>query len=101
MKPSERLAEIEIRFGYGIDFDMSLRERDGHWLIARVKRLTEALEKCPKEIEGWENLLIKAHKDCPYANPKEAEREHQNKMNLLGVIKSKLTKLVCKAVNEE
>ena len=43
------------------------------------------------EIEGWERLLIKAHEGCPYSNPKEAEREHKNTMNLLATIKSKLT----------
>lgn len=43
-----------------------------------------------KEIEGWESLLIKAHDTAPYANPKEAAREHKNTMNLLGTIKSKL-----------
>jgi len=44
------------------------------------------------EIEGWENLLIKAHAETPYANPKEADREHRNTMNLLAVIKNKLRK---------
>ena len=45
-----------------------------------------------KEVEGWENLERKIFAELPFANPKEAEREHGNTMRLLAVIKSKLEK---------
>ena len=51
-----------------------------------------AMKDAIREIEGWEMLQIKAFNELPFANPKEAEREHKNTMNLLGVIKSKLIK---------
>lgn len=46
MTPSERLKEIEERTGLEFQLDDLLfqKERDIEWLIARVKRLTEALE---------------------------------------------------------
>lgn len=61
----------------------------------RIHYLSQEAYKCGiafavKEIEGWESLLIKAHEGCPYSNPKEADREHRNQMNLLATIKSKL-----------
>ena len=51
-----------------------------------------AMQLAIDEIDGWEKLMTKAHAVTPYANPKEAEREHGNTMRLLAVIKSKLTK---------
>lgn len=45
-----------------------------------------------REIEGTEMLMIKAHTELPYSNPKEAEREHKNLMNILGGIKYRLKK---------
>ena len=43
-----------------------------------------------REIEGTEMLMLKAHKELPYSNPKEAEREHGNTMRLLATIKNGL-----------
>ena len=43
-----------------------------------------------QEIEGTEALMIKAHSELPYSNPKEAEREHGNLMRVLAVMKSRL-----------
>ena len=43
-----------------------------------------------RAIEDTEALHIKAMAEVPYANPKEAEREHKNQMNTLAVIKSRL-----------
>lgn len=43
-----------------------------------------------REIEGTERLLTKAHKELPYANPEEAEREYNNQMNVLKVLKGSL-----------
>ena len=40
-----------------------------------------------RQIEGTEALFIKAHKELPYANPKEADREHRNQMNTLAMLK--------------
>jgi lactam utilization protein B len=45
-----------------------------------------------RQIEGTELLHIKAHKELPYSNPKEAEREHKNLVSTLAVLKSILTK---------
>lgn len=45
MIPKDHLKEIEIRFGYGTTFDMSLREKDGHWLIQQIKKLIEIVDK--------------------------------------------------------
>lgn len=52
----------------------------------RALALTEAIE----EVQGWRSLTIKAHNECKYIDPKEALREVKNKLNLLGVIESKL-----------
>lgn len=57
------------------------------------KSYDKGLTTVVEEIEGWQNLLVKALNEIPYANPKEAEREHNNTMNLLNVIKNKLIKL--------
>jgi hypothetical protein len=43
-----------------------------------------------REIEGTEMLFIKAHRERPYANPIEAEREHKNLMNVLMMLKKSL-----------
>lgn len=43
-----------------------------------------------REIEGTEMLYQKAHKELPYANKEEAEREHKNQMNTLATIKAAL-----------
>lgn len=43
-----------------------------------------------EEVQGWRALTIKAHNECRYVDPKEALREVKNKLNLLGVIESKL-----------
>jgi hypothetical protein len=51
-----------------------------------------AITDAIREIEGWEMLLIKARKEVPYTDEKEADREHGNQMNLLATIKSKLEK---------
>lgn len=48
------------------------------------------VKEAVKEVQGWRDISIKAHKACTYTNPKEAEREHKNQLNLLGVIESKL-----------
>ena len=40
-----------------------------------------------RQIEATEMLMIKAHKELPYANPKEAEREHGNMMRMLATLK--------------
>lgn len=45
-----------------------------------------------ESIEGTEALMIKAHSELPYSNPKEADREHKNTMNLLGTLKYSLSK---------
>jgi len=43
-----------------------------------------------REIEGIEMLHIKAFKELPFADPKEAEREHKNQMNTLATLKHSL-----------
>ncbi len=40
-----------------------------------------------RQIEATEMLMTKAHKELPYANPKEAQREHDNLMRMLGTMK--------------
>lgn len=42
------------------------------------------------EVQGWRELTIKAHNECSCINPDEHVRETTNKLNLLGVIESKL-----------
>lgn len=59
-----------------------------HWLYQECYKL--GVKFAIQEIEGWETLLEKAHKELPYSNPKEADREHGNKMRLLATIRSKL-----------
>ena len=44
------------------------------------------------EIEATERLHIKAFSELPFANPKDAEREHKNMINVLAVLKSILLK---------
>ena len=61
-----------------------------HYLSEQAFRL--GLKFAIREIEGTERLLIKAMNTVPYANPKEAEREHKNQMNTLAVLKSILIK---------
>ncbi len=48
--------------------------------------LRDAIE----EIRGWRELTVKAFREFPCVDPKEAARECRNKLNLLGVIESKL-----------
>lgn len=50
----------------------------------------KGLDVAIKEVSGWESLMVKAFEEITYSNPKEAEREHKNTMNLLGTIKRKL-----------
>lgn len=45
-----------------------------------------------RKIEETEFLFTKAHKELPYSNPKEAEREHKNQMNTLSNLKYTLAK---------
>ena len=54
------------------------------------KAFDKGLAIAVDEIEGWKLLLIKAQAEIPYANPAEAKREHDNTMNLLNIIISKL-----------
>lgn len=54
----------------------------------------KGLHEAVLEIEGWERLQTKAFNELPFANPSEAEREHKNTMNLLAVIKSKISKKI-------
>jgi hypothetical protein len=42
------------------------------------------------EIEGTEQLFIKAHQKLKYSDPVEAEREHKNQMNTLATLKYRL-----------
>jgi len=64
---------------------------------ARAEGIAVALKEAVLEVQGWRELTIMAHKECAYSNPKEADREHRNTLNLLGVIESKLR---AKVVND-
>ena len=57
-----------------------------HYLSQEAYKL--GLKYAIRQIEGTEMLLMKALKEIPYANPKEAERENQNQMNILGNLKA-------------
>jgi hypothetical protein len=48
----------------------------------------ETWEAAGEEIRGWMRLHIKSQETTPYANPKEALREHRNQMNMLGTLLS-------------
>lgn len=54
------------------------------------KGVNRGLQESVEEIRGWKSLLIKAHETTPYANPKEAKREHDNTVRLLDVMISKI-----------
>lgn len=43
-----------------------------------------------KEIDATVALFKKAHAEIPYSNPKEAQREHDNLMNVLNLMRHKL-----------
>ena len=57
-----------------------------HYLSKEAFKL--GLKFAIREIEGIELLYIKAHKELPYADPVDAEREHKNQMNTLATIKA-------------
>lgn len=61
-----------------------------HYLSQEAYKL--GLKWAIRQIEGTEMLYIKAHKELPYSNPKEAEREHKNQMNTLATLKHCLEK---------
>lgn len=48
------------------------------------------LKEAVIEIQGWRELTVKAHNECPCIDPDEHMRETKNQLNLLGVIESKL-----------
>lgn len=52
----------------------------------------DGLKSAIKEVQGWRDLLILSHKTCPYADPQNAQREHENTLRLLDVIMSKIGK---------
>lgn len=56
-----------------------------HYLSQEAYKL--GIKFAIRQIESTEMLFIKAHKELPYANPKEAEREHNNQMNTLAMLK--------------
>ena len=59
-----------------------------HYLSQEAYKL--GIKFAIREIEGTEMLMIKAHSELPYANPKDAEREHGNTMRLLATMKHAL-----------
>lgn len=61
-----------------------------HFLSQEAYKL--GLKYAIRRIEETEMLFIKAYKELPYANPKEAEREHKNQMNTLEGLKRCLIK---------
>jgi len=65
-------------------------KESSHYLSEEAFKL--GLKFAIRQIEGTERLFIKAHKELPYANPKEAEREHKNQMNTLATLKHCLEK---------
>lgn len=48
------------------------------------------LKEAVIEVQGWRELTIRAHNECPCVDPAEHMRETKNALNLLGVIESKL-----------
>lgn len=52
----------------------------------------DGLKSAIKEVQGWRDLQILSHKNCPYADPTNAQREHENTLRLLDVIMSKISK---------
>ena len=59
-----------------------------HYLLHEAYKL--GIKFAIRKIEGTEALMIKAHKEVPYANPTEAEREHGNMMRILATLKYSL-----------
>lgn len=61
-----------------------------HYLSQEAYKL--GIKFAIRSIEGTEMLMIKAHKELPYADPVSAEREHQNTMRLLATMKAGLVR---------
>lgn len=77
--------------------DQSIRELEAladlhggssHYLSEQSFKL--GLKYAIRNIEETELLHIKAMKELPFSNPKEAQREHENLMNVLAVLKRTL-----------
>lgn len=86
-----------VRRNRQIRLEQSIRELEAladlhsgssHYLSEQAFKL--GLKYAIRNIEETELLHIKAMKELPFSNPKEAQREHENLMNVLAVLKRTL-----------
>ena len=56
----------------------------------REEGFKDGMREAVREVQGWRELTIKEHKECPVVDPAEGLRETNNKLSLLGVIESRL-----------
>jgi len=83
-KKVEYFADLEKKFeSWSENF-----YNDQNYLLTQAHN--NAIFDAIKEIEGWKNLEIKVFQEVATTNPVETKREHQNTLNLLNVIISKL-----------